>query len=91
MDTTTIILSLFAVVQAGLAWWMKETWSNIKDLADEVKQNRNSCELRDQQATKDLNDFRVSVAKEYASKDDIREIKEILQQLSRDLHAKADK
>lgn len=91
METQNIIMLLFGAVQAGVLWWMKETWSTQKAFAIELRDVRHDYDAKVTALSTIVNDFKVSVAKEYAAKDDIKEIKELLQQLSRDLNTKADK
>lgn len=91
MDTNNIIMVLFGIVQAGFAWWMKETWSNQRATNRDLKELRTEYDTKHAALISDVNDFKVSVAKEYASKDDIKEIKELLRQVAADLHLKADK
>lgn len=91
MSADTIIMSLAGAIQLGALWWMKQTWANLTEYKAINDRKHHAIENHTNQVFNTLNDFRVTVAREYASKDDIREIKDLLQELSRDMKAKADK
>lgn len=91
MDPTPIIMTLAGTIQLGVLWWMKQTWANQKMLTEQTETQHRAVDTRLNIVFTHLNDFKVSVAKEYASKADITEIKDMLRELSHDLRAKVDK
>lgn len=91
MDPNAIIMTLAGTIQLGVLWWMKQTWDNQKAFAVETEEKQRVIDKNLNAVFNHLNDFKVEVAKEYASKEDITEIKQLLKDLALDLKAKVDK
>ena len=77
MDAKDVILGLVGLVCAGLGWWMKDIWEAYRQLRTE------------------LSEFKQEVPDKYvkqdAFKEDMREIKGILERIYDKLDSKADK
>ena len=77
MDTQTVLNAFFGVASTLLGWFFRELWSAIKELKDDLAKLNND------------------LPKEYVSKadfrDDLHEIKSMIQKIFDKLDSKADR
>jgi hypothetical protein len=77
MDTQTVLNGLFGIVIALLSWFFRELWAAIKELKDDLAKLNND------------------LPKEYVSKidfrDDLHDIKNMIQKIFDKLDSKVDR